>query len=139
MEVVGIKGIEPKKNEIIRPLIECTKEEAYEYCIENGITPRHDESNDENIYTRNKVRNELIPYLKKEFNSNIVETLNRASKIVLDEEKYFIKVLKEEYTNIVIEENVKKIVLNLKKFNKLDIAIKRRMILFTINNLSRNS
>lgn len=133
--VSGLKGIEPKRNEIIRPLIECNKEEINQYCSYNKIIPRHDESNDENIYTRNKVRNELIPYIKKEFNPNIIDTLNRVSKIILDEEKYFIKILKEEYNNIMIEELEEKIVIDLKKFNKLDIALKRRMILYIINNL----
>jgi len=133
--VSGLKGIEPNRNEIIRPLIECNKEEINEYCDNNKIVPRHDESNDENIYTRNKVRNVLIPYIKKEFNSNIIETLNRVSKIILDEEKYFIKILKEEYNNIMIEQLENKIVLDLKKFNKLDIAIRRRMILYIINAL----
>jgi hypothetical protein len=43
-----------------------------EYCEINNLNPRHDESNDENIYTRNKMRNIVIPYIKKEFNPNII-------------------------------------------------------------------
>ena len=41
----------------------------------------NDESNDDNTYTRNKIRNIVIPYIKEEFNPNIIRTLNRLSEI----------------------------------------------------------
>ena len=40
------------------------------------LEPKIDESNSENIYNRNKVRNEMIPYIKKEFNQNIIKTID---------------------------------------------------------------
>lgn len=129
----GLKGIEPVRNNVIRPLIEITREEIEEYCKENKLKPRHDESNDENIYTRNKIRNELIPYIQKEFNPNIVLTINRLSTLVRDESKFFNNIVHETYKKIVMQEKKNMIVLNLKKFNDLEIVIKRRIILYIIN------
>ena len=136
--ISGLKGIQAKRDEkYIRPLIECLREEIEEYCLKKNLNPRHDESNDCNLYTRNKIRNEILPYIKREFNPNIVNGLNKLSKIVEDDEKFFIKILKQEYNNIVIKSQETKIVIDLKKFNKLDIAIKRKMVLYIINKLQR--
>ena len=44
--LAGLKGIEPKRGKYIRPLIEIPREEIEEYCIQNKIKPRHDESNE---------------------------------------------------------------------------------------------
>lgn len=77
----GLKGIQAKRDKIfIKPLIETTREEIEKYCEEKKLEPRHDKTNDDNIYTRNKVRNMLIPFIKKEFNPNIIETINRLSR-----------------------------------------------------------
>ena len=136
--ISGLKGIQAKRDEkYIRPLIECSREEIEEYCLKKDLNPRHDESNDINLYTRNKIRNVILPYIKREFNPNIVNGLNKLSKIAEDDEKFFIKILKQEYNNIVIKSQESKILIDLKKFNKLDIAIKRKMVLYIINNLQR--
>lgn len=136
--ISGLKGIQAKRDEkYIRPLIECSREEIEQYCLKKDLNPRHDESNDVNLYTRNKIRNVVLPYIKKEFNPNIVNGLNKLSKIIEDDEKFFIKILKQEYNNIVIKSQESKIIIDLKKFNKLDIAIKRKMVLYIINNLQR--
>lgn len=79
--ISGLKGIRPKRDKIfIKPLIQILREEVEKYCEENKLNPRHDKTNDENIYTRNKIRNILIPLIKEEFNSNIIETLDRLSR-----------------------------------------------------------
>ena len=71
--ISGLKGIEPIREEkYIRPLIECTRDEIEEYCIQNNLNPRIDKTNFENDCTRNKVRNIVLPYIKKEFNYNII-------------------------------------------------------------------
>lgn len=85
----GLKGIEAKReNKYIRPLIECTRKEIEKYCNENNLEPKQDKSNKENIYTRNKIRNILLPLIENEFNPNIVNSLNRMSKIVKEENEY---------------------------------------------------
>ena len=66
--VSGLKGIEPKRGIYIRPLIECERTEIEKYCEENILNPRIDKTNFENDCTRNKIRNIVLPYIKKEFN-----------------------------------------------------------------------
>ena len=132
--VNGLKGIEAKSLNIIRPLIECSREEIEEYCKTNKLKPRHDESNDKTVYTRNKVRLELIPYLEKNINSNVINNISRLSQIVSEEESYLDNKVTEAFDDLVVEENEKNsVVLNLKKFNKQDIVIRKRLVLKCIN------
>jgi len=131
--ISGLKGIEAKRDEkYIRPLIEIDREEIEEYCKKNKLEPKYDESNNENIYNRNKVRNEIIPYIKKEFNQNIIKTLNRLAEVATEEDEYLKSITKNIYEEIS-EKQEENIVLNLKEFNKQELVIKRRIILYTIN------
>ncbi len=126
----GLKGIEAKSGKYIRPLIEIKREEIEEYTKE--FEPRHDESNDENEFTRNKIRNIVIPYIKSEFNSNILDTITRLSIISKEENRYLESKTKEAYEKMLIEEKGQ-IILDLKKFNNEDIVIRKRVILYAIN------
>ena len=159
--VTGLKGIEPKRDNIIRPLIECERVEIEEYCKENNLEPRIDKTNFENIYTRNKIRNVVIPYIKEEFNPNIVNTLNRLSNLVTEEEQYVEKQVEKAYKNVIIEEqfNVDQerpspvtkvsqkapspmaavLVLDLKKFNAQEKVIKSKLVLYTITRVLGDS
>ncbi len=132
--ISGLKGIEPKREKYIRPLIECSRKEIEEYCEENNINPRHDESNDDNTYTRNRIRNIVIPYLQKEFNPNIVKGINRLSDIVKEEQIYLEKQVKKAYDEIVINQE-EKIVYDLKKFNSMDVVIQKNLILLAVEKL----
>ena len=144
--IAGLKGLDPiRENKFIKPLLEISREEIEAYCEENRLAPRIDKSNNENIYTRNKVRNSVIPYIKKEFNPNILKTINRLSEVATEENEYLDKITIQAFNEInvgaISEGNLEKnketetITLNLKKFNNLELVIKRRLILYTINEL----
>lgn len=130
----GLKGIEPKRGKYIRPLIEIDRKEIEEYCEKNKINPRHDESNDDNTYTRNKIRNIVIPYIKKEFNPNIVNSMNRMAQIVKENEEFLDKEVKKAYNDIIIKEE-NEIIYDLKEFNDKDIVIQKRLILLGIKKI----
>ena len=137
--IQGLKGIEPVREKYIRPLIECERKEIEEYCKENHIEPRIDKTNFENIYTRNKIRNIVIPYIKQEFNPNIIETMDRLSNLIVEQETYIQKQVAEIYKEIVLKEKIDLenpyILLNLKKFNEQEKVIKSNVILYTITRL----
>lgn len=137
--ISGLKGIEPKRGKYIRPLIECERFEIEEYCKEKELNPRIDKTNFENDYTRNKIRNVVIPYIKQEFNNNIIETLNRLSELVSEEDEYINKQVKRVYDEILIEEKQNlQIELDLRKFNNEEKVIKSRLVLYTITRLWGN-
>lgn len=131
----GLKGIEAKREELIRPLIECSRKDIEKYCIDNNLNPRIDKTNLENNYTRNKVRNMLIPYIEKNFNPNIIEAINRLSDLSKQENYFLEKQTKIFYEEIFEEKTKEYICLDLKKFNLLETVIKNRIVLYTINEL----
>lgn len=130
---LGLKGIEAKNGKLIRPLIECKRSEIEKYCKDENLNPRIDKTNFENIYTRNKVRNMLIPYIENNFNPNIIEAINRLSDLSKQENDFLEKLTKEAYKKILVEQKKNEIILDLNSFNSQEIVIKNRLVLYTIN------
>lgn len=104
----GLKGIEPiRDNKYIRPIIECERSEIEEYCRVNKLQPKIDKTNLENVYTRNKIRNVLIPEIKKEFNPNIIESLNKLSILARQENNFIQEYAKNIMENeLIVEKNL---------------------------------
>lgn len=136
--ISGLKGIQARNNKYIRPLIECERYEIEEYCSINNIKPRIDRTNFENVYSRNKTRNIIIPYIKEEFNPNIINTIDRLSELIKEEDEYLDKVVEYKYNELIIKESQNEIVIDLKKFNKEEKVIKSRIIIYTISRLFGN-
>jgi len=80
----GLAGIMPKrkieKYTVIRPLLELRRRDIEKFLKQRRISSCRDQSNLEDIYFRNKVRNRLLPLLEKEYNSNIKEVLSNLSE-----------------------------------------------------------
>lgn len=147
----GLEGIQAKNGKYIRPLIDCERTEIEDYCKENNINARIDKTNFENTYTRNKIRNIVIPYVKEEFNPNIIETISRLSSLIKEENDFIDSQVERIYKEIVVKDifnDIKKIdnnniktqsdtsiVLDLKSFNLQEKVIKSRLVLYTINRL----
>lgn len=132
--ISGLKGIEPiRENKYIRPLIEIERTDIENYCKENKLEPRIDKTNFINDCTRNKIRNIVLPYIKQEFNPNIIETIDRLSLVVNEEDEYLSQKTQEIFEKIKIKDEQGYIILNLKEFNIQELVIKKRLILYTIN------
>lgn len=61
----GAAGIAPVRGFLIRPLIDCTREQVERYCAENALDFVTDSTNLTDDYTRNKIRHHLIPLLRE--------------------------------------------------------------------------
>jgi tRNA(Ile)-lysidine synthase len=72
--IAGLAGISERRANIVRPLINCRREDLRRFLRENDIPWREDETNDENHYVRNRIRNTLLPWVR----ANINESAERA-------------------------------------------------------------
>lgn len=134
--IPGIKGIPIiREQTYIKPLLETTRYEIEAYCQTHKLQPRIDKSNFETQYTRNKIRNILIPTLQKEYNPNILQTINRLSELAQKETQYLQSVTEKQYTEIVIEETPNQIKLNAKKIQALEEYAISKLLLYTIEKL----
>jgi tRNA(Ile)-lysidine synthase len=77
--LAGLSGMRPVNNRIIRPLLFATRESVLNYCEQQNIIYREDQSNEDTKYTRNKIRHLVIPVLK-EINPSIETTLTETAE-----------------------------------------------------------
>jgi tRNA(Ile)-lysidine synthase len=77
----GISGIPVSRGKIIRPLLGISKDEIISYLKLNKILFRIDESNLDDKYERNFIRNDLIPRIKNKLNPNLDSTVFRSSQL----------------------------------------------------------
>jgi tRNA(Ile)-lysidine synthase len=85
--VKGLKGISVKTDYIIRPLLYTKKSEIDEFVKTHDIPYREDSTNKDSAYTRNYLRNEILPNLKERFPS-LVDGILRLSTIVENEDNF---------------------------------------------------
>lgn len=83
----GLCGIPPKRDNIIRPLIDCTREEIEQFCKEYSLGYVTDSTNLSDDYTRNKLRLNIIPELKK-INPSLMASVSRMSQSVTLDDKF---------------------------------------------------
>ncbi len=95
----GLSGIKPVSGNVIRPLINTSREDIMEYLEGYDIQYCVDHTNLENVYFRNKIRNKLIPFIRENFFNNFRSSVFRSIGILRDEDdflrKYTLKLLKE--------------------------------------------
>lgn len=84
----GLKAMRPKTNNIIRPLLETDRAEILAHLKQSNLDYRIDKSNKETSLMRNKVRLKLIPYLEKNYNPSLKQTLGQFAEHVADDYDY---------------------------------------------------
>lgn len=118
----GVCGIPPIRDNIIRPLINCTREDVEEYCKQNNLEFCTDKTNFCDEYSRNNIRLNVVPVLKK-INRNAERNILRMCETVRSDEEFLESVSKEEYKNTATDRG-----LDTEKLNLLHTAIKNRVI-----------
>jgi tRNA(Ile)-lysidine synthase len=66
----GLAGIAPKRGRVIRPVIGLSREELRQFLRESGVPWREDETNKDDCYQRNKIRNQLLPWIRENINAS---------------------------------------------------------------------
>ncbi len=136
----GLAGIPYKRPDgsgfmIVRPLLDISRREIEEYCREKELSPQIDHTNSENLYTRNKIRNLLIPYIEQNFNENFTDSLNRLSRIAAEDrdflrkeaEKAFRMALPDKDNSGAGTSEEKSLALRLKPLQGLHRAVRKRV------------
>ncbi|MEA5002610.1 MAG: tRNA lysidine(34) synthetase TilS [Christensenella sp.] len=123
----GLRGIHPKNAEIIRPLLCVNRQEILAYLEEKGIGYVTDKTNEENEYTRNFIRNVLMPQLRERINPDVAGALNRLSVIAEYDAKYIGDMAQRDFAQCakVLNDSVE---IDIGMFGRLSEAIRCRIV-----------
>ena len=88
----GLCGMAPRRGDIIRPLLCLSKAEIESYLTNENLPYCTDATNFIAEGTRNKLRLETIPYLKREFNPRLVESLCAMGDMLSEDEGYLCQI-----------------------------------------------
>lgn len=81
---------------LVRPLLLLSREETLAYCEEHGLSPVFDLSNQDSVFFRNRIRNELIPFLET-FNPQFQQAVLRMARILTDDDAVLQDVLAQAW------------------------------------------
>lgn len=125
----GLKGIEYKRDEtIIRPILDIERSSIEAYCEKYNLNPRIDSTNLENIYTRNKIRLDLIPYMQENFNASVIESICRMGNNLKLDNDYIEQEGSKKFKEVSKLNNNESVEIILDKYIHLHKAIKSRII-----------
>lgn len=96
----GLKGMRPVNGNIIRPLLDVSREEIHQYAMDNGIQWREDHTNAETQFLRNKIRHELLPVIDSISKAGRNAVLKSIGHLASENELYR-ELLKKEMTQMV--------------------------------------
>jgi tRNA(Ile)-lysidine synthase len=122
--------------ELRRPMLMISKSEVLAYCHKYSVKYAIDSSNLEDHYTRNKIRNRIIPILNEvqpDFSDKIIQFRSQ----LLEASEYLYNEARKYYNDSILE-NENKIHLDLHKIKQLPTAIARLIITFAINDLTED-
>ena len=84
----GLQSIRPVRENIIRPILCLEREEIERYLAEEHLEYRQDSTNEEDTYTRNKIRHHILPYAEREICPGAVTHMGELADILAETEHY---------------------------------------------------
>lgn len=134
----GLAGMDYRKDNIIRPILNFEKNEILAYLDENNIPYAIDQTNLSNDYTRNFVRNEIIPKME-EINPKTVDNIYSLSKLVKND----LEIIDDSILNLsndVIKSQIsEEIVFDKEKFENISYSYQARILRLAIAKLNKST
>lgn len=138
----GLRGILPLRRwqegqnlDIIRPLLEVSREEIETYVQKQGIPFRLDRTNLQDKYLRNKVRLRLLPLLEKEYNPAIREALLSLSAVVSESEEYMQQETLTAWSRVLLSRRPEEIIMDREQLSKEPKALQGKLLRYALRQL----
>ncbi|PEL10028.1 tRNA lysidine(34) synthetase TilS [Bacillus sp. AFS017336] len=128
---MGYAGIREKRpfstGEIIRPFLELRKHDLITYCHEKNIIPRQDPSNEKDVYTRNRFRHHLLPFIFEE-NPTAHKRFQHFSRQQIEDELYLMELTEDAMNTVIKHKQIQAVTIDVKQFLNVPISLQRRCI-----------
>lgn len=126
----GIPACRPLENGVaVRPILEMTKDDVLSYCSENGVEWVFDSTNATPDYTRNRIRLQILPELRK-INPEAAKTALRTCRNLKEDEE-FLHALADQ-SKVISQKGI-----DVERFNRLEAPLKHRIIASYTDGLER--
>lgn len=133
----GLKSMNFESDrKIIRPILNVKKEEILNYLNENNLGYVTDETNNDVNYSRNKIRHDFIPYIEKEYSSNIKEIVFNNTININNDYNFLNDYSDKIFNDIFIKESDTVISINISKLIEHSVAVKNRIYRKAIESLN---
>lgn len=133
--IKGASGMQPIRENVIRPLLCVTREEIEKYLNENNMSWCHDSTNEENDYTRNCLRNLIIPSIQTNINGNAIENIANFAKNAGEAEAYLQKLTEAHFKELVTYSKNRVL---LKRLDTVDEYMAKRLIRMALSQINRS-
>ena len=125
----GLAGILPSRDNLcVRPLLGMGREKIRGYLEDEGIPFREDSTNRDTAFFRNRIRHELIPFLKSRFSPGVKVVVSRLAELSRIQENYLAEITLEAFQNCCLHEDSIKILLDKRKFIDYHKVVKQLII-----------
>ncbi len=134
----GLAGMRPrtffpqwsKTIPLVRPILPISRMEIESWCREKGLQPVNDESNIDNHYFRNRLRNRLIPLLEAEYNPQVRKNINKTARVIQTDLDWIDDLINQSWGKVVLPDlsNESRVVLNRNLFLELHPAEQARIL-----------
>lgn len=120
------KMVEMNGYRLVRPLIEVTKEEIFDYLKQYNISYVTDSSNSKDQYTRNRYRKYIVPVLKKE-DPNVHRKFYKFSNTLLEYNAFVDREMKK-----ILPQVCPQSIINIETFQKIDPVLQMKVIYYLL-------
>lgn len=140
----GLQAILPKRSIdghiFIRPLLNISRKDIEAYLTKKEIKFRTDKTNVQTHFFRNKIRQELIPLLKKEYQNNIQEILCNLAVTAGEDYEYLRQQALKIFSKIIhVKSTNSQLNISLNHYAKLPIAMQRMILRLAIERIKGNT
>lgn len=133
----GLSGIAPvREGYIIRPLIDVCRSQIQTFIEKENIACVLDASNEDQRFTRNRIRHHLLPLLASEYNPRIQAHLNQLADLMRTEEAWIDALAANAYEKAVIAHEKGAVTLSADSVNQAHPALARRLVRKAIDDLT---
>lgn len=133
----GMVAMDFRNGNIIRPILSFSKDEIISYLDSNLIAYAIDKTNLSNDYTRNYIRNQIIPEFTT-INPKAVDAIYNLSMLLKEDLKIVDRSIDSLYKEVLVLEDENQILFDLSKFDRLEDFYQKRLLRKAISKLKNN-
>ncbi|MBE3559691.1 MAG: tRNA lysidine(34) synthetase TilS [Ktedonobacteraceae bacterium] len=134
--ITSMLGLQPRQQDIIRPLLYVSHADTVAYCQQHGLVPLEDLSNVDPRFLRNRIRHELLPLLET-MNPAVRETLLRNAEILSVDAAWIEEQLDQHWPSVVLAEHEQQVQFSLRALLALHLSLQRHLLRRAAEHLCR--